>query len=651
MLAQNVMGQAAQPVCTGASAKPPYRIGLRLCAAPALILLAGPAVFAAAPNFAHDIAPIVYTHCIGCHHAGGSGRFPLLHYEDVRKRAELVMRTTESRYMPPWLPEPGHGSFSNEQRLTNEQIQIIADWVAQGMPEGPASETPSPPEFTDAWQLGKPDLVLEAPAPFNVPASGPDVYWNFVFRPQVTARHYVRAIEIRPGSRQLVHHANLLIDRMGVAHTHELASGQGFPGMDLALFRSPFDPDGHFLFWKPGGPPRVEAPGFAWRLDPGAELVLNTHFHPIGRTEAVRPSLGLYFTDQPQTRFPLILELENDEALHIPPGARDFTVSDSFTLPMDVDVLAIYPHAHYLGHVLEAWATLPNGSRIWLIRIPNWDPAWQSIFECAAPVFLPQGSRVEMRYHYDNSAANIRNPNQPPKMVEAGNQSTDEMGHLWLRVLPHGTADRRRELEEALLRHRLAKKPRDFTANLNLGAVLLSRLNAPAAVTALQTAVAADPTSFEARNMLGLALARVGRTGEAIAEFQVALKLKPGSASARFNLANGQIKAGDLDAAIDNLHQALALLPGDPQPTERLEEALAIRAGQLASQEKWAEAETRYRELVERVPRSAGLRNDFAEVLRREGHTTEAAEQYRQALTLDPNNQIARQGLEALHGR
>ncbi|MGP8247575.1 MAG: tetratricopeptide repeat protein [Bryobacteraceae bacterium] len=615
------------------------------------MVFAAARAFAAGPTFAHDVAPIVYAHCASCHHPGGPGPFSLLSYEEVRKRAGLVVSTTRSRYMPPWLPQQGYGNFAHEQRLTGEQIQTIADWVAQGAKEGPPAETPAPPEFPGGWQLGKPDLVVEAPAPFHAPASGPDVYWNFVFRPQVTATHYVRAIEIRPGGAQLVHHANLLIDRMGMAHQREVAPGQGFPGMDLALFRNPFDPDGHFLFWKPGGPPRVEAPGFAWRLDPGNELVLNTHFHPIGKAEAVRPSLALYFTDQPQTRFPLILELENDEALRIPPGARDFTVSDSFTLPMDVDVLAVYPHAHYLGHVLEAWATLPNGSRTWLIRIPNWDPAWQSIFEYAAPVFLPQGSSIEMRYHYDNSSANIRNPNQPPKLVEAGNQSTDEMGHLWLRVLPRGAGDRRRELEEALLRHRLARNPRDFTANLNLGAVLLSRLNAPAAITALETAADADPASLEAHNMLGLALARVGRTREAVAQYQMALKLKPDSASARFNLANAQIKAGDLDAAIDNLHQVLAAFPSDPQPTARLEEALALRGSQLATQGQWAQAEVRYRELVERVPGSAELHNDLAQVMLRESHGAEAAAEFRQALALDPNNQTARQGLEGLGGR
>jgi hypothetical protein len=251
-------------------------------------------------------------------------------------------------------------------------------------------DTPRRRSFPEGWQLGKPDLVLEAGARFQLPASGPDIYWNVIFTPNLTARRWVRAIEIRPGQPRVVHHANLLVDRAGSAHLHESAPGKGFPGMDLVIGRSPFDPDGNFLFWKPGGAPHVEPDGFAWRLDPGNELVLNMHLQPSGKKEEVRPSIGLYFTDQPQTKFPLLVQLENDQALDIPAGARDFAISDDFKLPLDADVLAVYPHAHYLGKLLEAWATLPDGSKKWLIRIPAWDPNWQAVFITASRCFSPK---------------------------------------------------------------------------------------------------------------------------------------------------------------------------------------------------------------------------------------------------------------------
>jgi hypothetical protein len=535
------------------------------------------------PDFAHQVAPILYRACAPCHRPGEAGPFPLLSYADAKKRAAQIAAVTRSRYMPPWLPEKGYGDFEGERRLTDEEIRTIAGWVAAGAPAGPESEMPEPPHFASGWQIGNPDLILEAPAALPVPASGPDIYWNFVLRPAVASIRYVRAIEIRPGSRQLVHHANLLVDRMAVSHLREIAPGQGFPGMDLEIMRSPFDPPGHLLFWKPGSVPREEPEGLAWSLAPGDELVLNVHLHPSGKPEEIRPAIGLYFTDQAPTRFPLLVQLEDDQALDIPAGARDFVAKDDFRLPLDTDALAVYPHAHYLGKLLEAYATLPGGSRKWLIRIPDWNPDWQAVYYYREPVFLPQGTVVSMRYHYDNSAANVRNPHQPPQRIRAGNQTTDEMAHLWLELLPRGPGDRRRELEEAVIRHRLEKNPKDFTANFNLGAVMLSRLNAPGAVSALETAVAADPGRPEARNMLGLALERVGRTAEAVAEFTIALKLRPDYAAARFNLANSEIKAGKLDEAIENLRQVVADNPADPLPKSRLEDALAERQARDAA--------------------------------------------------------------------
>jgi len=190
------------------------------------------------PTFSRDIAPIVYQHCSGCHHPGEAAPFSPLSYEDVKKRAAQIVAVTRSGYMPPWLPEAGYGQFADTRRLSAVEIKTFADWVAQGAPEGPPGETPPAPRFEGGWQLGAPDLVLEAPASFSLPASGPDVFWNFVFRVNAPETRYVRAIEIRPGDRRLVHHANLLIDRTASAHRRETAPNSGFPGMEVTLLRS-----------------------------------------------------------------------------------------------------------------------------------------------------------------------------------------------------------------------------------------------------------------------------------------------------------------------------------------------------------------------------------------------------------------------------
>ena len=134
--------------------------------------------------------------------------------------------------------------------------------------------------------------------------------------------------------------------------------------------------------------------------------------------------IGLYFTGQPQKKFPMLVQLEHDATIDIPPGDKDFLVTDDVKLPLDVNVLAVYPHAHYLGKLMEGYATLPDGTRKWLVRIPDWDLNWQGVYRLKEPLLLPKGTVVSMRYHYDNSADNVRNPNSPPQRGE-GRQSGD----------------------------------------------------------------------------------------------------------------------------------------------------------------------------------------------------------------------------------
>lgn len=315
-----------------------------------------------AVTFGRDVAPIIYGSCAPCHRPGESGPFSLLSYEDVKKHAHQIVKVTESHIMPPWLPEAGYGDFAGARRLTDEQIRTIARWVEQGSELGPPADVPASPQFPADWKLGPPDLLVEAPVPLDVPATGPEVYWNFLLKPSLTATRYVRALEIHPGNRRIVHHANLLIDRMQSAQRMEKTPGGGFPGMDLTISRSVFDPDGQFLFWSPGGVPLVEPEGFAWRLDPGNALVLNMHLRPSGKPEQVRPVVALYFTEEKPARFPIVIQMENDPGLDVPAGRQDFLVSDDFKLPLDADLLALYPHAHYLARLMEVYATLPGES-------------------------------------------------------------------------------------------------------------------------------------------------------------------------------------------------------------------------------------------------------------------------------------------------
>jgi tetratricopeptide (TPR) repeat protein len=421
--------------------------------------------------------------------------------------------------------------------------------------------------------------------------------------------------------------------------------------MDLAIETDTFDPDSHFLFWKPGGTPRVERDGMAWRLDPGHDLVLNVHLQPSGKPEAVQPSIGLYFTDKPPAIRPMLIRLADDRALDIPPGASDFVISDDFELPLDVDVLAVYPHAHYLGKLLEAFATLPDGSRRWLIRIPRWDVNWQSVYECRERIFLPRGSVVSMQFHYDNSAANPRNPNSPPKRVMAGNQSTDEMGHLWLQVLARGEGDRRVVLQEALLRHRLGRHSDDVSARFDLGALLLG-LNWPAAaIPQLREALRVVPEQPQGLNNYGAALQAEGRIDEAIGQFRHALKIQPEYLNARYNLANALLAQGKLAEAAVSLRLVLAAVPADRAARRQLSAALLRMSDDALSAGNLSTAPDLYRELVGLDPANPDLRNNLGIILTRLGDFAGAMDQFAAALKIDPSHQAARSNLEQVRTR
>jgi Flp pilus assembly protein TadD len=514
-------------------------------------------------TFSRDIAPLVFDKCATCHRPNGPAPFSLLTYTDVRQRATQIAAVTASGFMPPWKAESDVGDFVGQKRLSQTDMALLRRWVDEGAVEGDPRERPAPPRFVDGWQLGAPDLVVSIPTAYTLQAEASDVFRIFVIRLPIDAPKFVTGIEFHPGNARVVHHANIRLDR--TAASRELDARDAAPGYDGLMARSAVYPDGHFLGWTPGQVAPLVPSDMAWRLEPGTDLVVQLHMQPSGAIETVRPEIGLFFGHQQPTRTPTILRL-GSQGIDIAPGVSDYTVRDSYVLPVDVDLHAVQPHAHYRLRDVQGLATLPDGTVKPLIRIKNWDFRWQHVYRYTAPVPLPKGTRVSMQYVYDNSTNNPRNPQQPPQRVYWGQRSVDEMGDLWFQFVTRSDADRT-ELA--------AEVQRKMTAEDIIGYETMLRVN---------------PRDAELHDDVALLYLAAGRPADAVRHFAASAELKPDTASAHFNVATALSVDGRLDEAIRAYRRALALRPDYASAHNNLGTVLVLRGEQVEAIRHFREA-------------------------------------------------------------
>ncbi|MBI3415105.1 MAG: tetratricopeptide repeat protein [Verrucomicrobia bacterium] len=520
-------------------------------------------------TFNKDIAPIVFGNCSDCHHAGGSAPFDLVGYDDVKKRAKEITEVTRRRTMPPWLPDPKVVHLVGERHLTTQQIELIQQWLDEGMAEGEPQDLPPKPQWSGQWPLGEPDLVIKPAVAYLLAPAGPDVYRNLVVPIPLFARRYVRALDFRPNSRA-VHHAFFRFDKTGYTRTQNANDGQpGFAGIHAP--RSAESPI-TFASWQPGRTPRFFAADLAWPLETNTDAVLQLHLQPIGKAEPIAPELAFYFTDKPGTAIALKLPLDS-YTIDIPAGASNYLATDSFVLPVDVEVRGVLPHAHYLGKQLKGYADFADGTRRWLMAINNWDFNWQGDYQYPAPIMLPKGTRLVMEYFYDNSTNNARNPNQPPRPVIYGMQSRDEMGELWLQVVLKSQPDfatLNRALQPRLLRDQilanealLRRNPDNAHAWREVGTAMVISGQDEAGLERLRRAIQIDPNDDEAHYFAGLALRAKKRLDDARREFEAVLQINPRHTRARGNLGLVLTEQGNLKAAAREFQMVLQTNPQD----------------------------------------------------------------------------------------
>ena len=610
-----------------------------------------PDVRGPAPTFNKDIAPILFERCAPCHRPGQAAPFALLEYQEVKERAEKIVRMTKGRRMPPWLPDGSLGEFVGDRRLTDAQIATIERWVNEGAVEGEAADRPRTPQWPDGWQLGQPDLVLTMPRPYTVQPGEHDVFRNVVMRVALPSGRFVRAVEFRPGPAPIVHHAVISIDRTRGSRRRDGADGQ--PGYDGMISQGAQNPDGHFLGWTPGRGPIVAPAGMPWRLDPGSDLVVQLHLLPQLEPHAVQASLGLFFTDIPPQHVPLMVKL-GSKAIDIPAGERAYAITDSYVLPVDVDVLSVYPHAHYLGKEMQADAALPDGTTRRLLSIKQWDFHWQQEYRYQQPIALPRGTRLTMKYTYDNSDDNHHNPHKPPRPVVYGPNSSDEMGDLWIQVLPRspvdaaalvrGFAEREARANVAGAELLIRRVPDDAKNQTFLGSSYVESGRFAEAIPPLRHALRLDPRSANAHNQLGAALFSLGRAREAIPHFRQAAALAPDDERMQFNLGYALNAAGLPVEAAQAFRRAIAVNPDFAEAHDNL-------GVFLLSRNQPREAIVHLRKAVVLAPNSADVHSNLGGALVSAGMLEEGMQHIRRALELRPDHDVARQNLAMLERR
>ncbi|MBM3782490.1 MAG: tetratricopeptide repeat protein [Acidobacteria bacterium] len=530
-----------------------------------------------------EVAPIVFEACTPCHRPGGPGPFSLTTYREVRQRARQVVQVTRSRFMPPWKVDPAIGHFADQRPLSAGELDRLEAWVTAGTPEGDPAAAPRPPTFADGWLLGTPDLIVTLPEAFVLNADPSDTFRIFALPVPIRERRYVRGIEFHPGNPRVVHHANIRVDRTPTSR--RLDAADPLPGYDGLMPRTAEYPDGHFLGWTPGQVAPLVSPDLAWTLEPGSDLVVQLHMQPSGAIEDVRPAIGLYFSETPPTRTPTILRL-GSQGIDMAPGDAVYTIRDTYTLPVDADILAIQPHAHYRATEIIGEATFPDGRTQRVMHITDWDFRWQHVYRLITPLSLPRGTRLSMAFTYNNSSGNPRNPDLTPTRVLWGQRSRDEMGDLWFQLLARSDTDRARLTSEITTKMvaediigyetMLTVTPDDVELHDDVAVLYLDMGRPLDAVRHFRASVARRPAAAPAHYNLGTALTMAGQVDEGVRELERAVELDPQYGVAYGNLGSVLLQQGRIPQAIARLEKAVALSPGNVEALNSLSAAYAV---------------------------------------------------------------------------
>ena len=410
------------------------------------------AVATTVPTFTKDVAPILYENCVSCHRAGEIGPMPLIAYQEVRPWAKAIKTQVTTRVMPPWGADPQHGRFRNDRSLSDAEIATIASWVDAGAPKGNDADLPAVPSFTSGWSGGQPDVVVEMPVDFDIPAEGQVDVTDFYVKAPFTQDAFIKALEVRPGVPEAVHHAGVyVVEKLPPGATLVngrilSADGKAMSRRDIARANGQTgrDENDKLLSFVPGRGYEHYQLKAGQRIKAGSYINFYMHYQPTGKAEKDRTKIGLYLGKPGEVTHQIYhsldaagptsyivdgkqLNLKSDDDLPpIPPYVDDWKVVSVHAITEPVTLHGMTPHLHFRGKSMKYTLVLPDGREEILLNVPKYDFNWQVYYELETPKAIPAGCKIVVTTLFDNSLKNPYNP-APQNSVYWSDQSWDEM--------------------------------------------------------------------------------------------------------------------------------------------------------------------------------------------------------------------------------
>ncbi len=390
------------------------------------LLFAVVGIAVAAPvTFHKDVEPVLQKHCQGCHRPGEAAPMSFLTYSATRPWAKAMKNAVAAKRMPPWFADPDHGRFRNDPTLSDADRKAIIEWADSGTLEGDPNSAPPPLNFIDGWNIGVPEKVFEMPKDFSIPASGDIEYQHIVVPTGFTEDKWVKAVELRPGNRAVVHHiiafvrppgSKWLPDAIPGVAVLDRARFSGFSAVEMPEF---------LLSYTPGRPPAGLADGQARLIQAGSDIVFQIHYTSNGKVATDRSRLGLIFSKEAPRERIATLPIRNTTFV-IPPGDPDYRVDAIVNVDQPAQLLRLIPHMHLRGKAFEVSLLQPGKDPRILLRVPRYDFNWQNAYQLDTPISLNPGDKIAVSGWFDNSPNNPHNPD-PKAEVRWGDQTWEEM--------------------------------------------------------------------------------------------------------------------------------------------------------------------------------------------------------------------------------